>query len=177
MNKLNLLPPNIEQRNKARKLTFGLVLLQICIVIGVALLVIALRNAEGRTITRLYEIRNRVQAFDEGPVLLVLELDELRRIESNFYLFYYDNFPQTFCASWVTTVLDTQPRGGSVNRIGFDSMEFFFAGEVGNIDDAEQHRQNLLYHGFYSVNLGRINLMPNGRFEYELRIVVAYEER
>jgi len=176
MSKINLLPPSIAQRNKARKLKWGLFLLQVLIVLAAVLLAFNLQSANERAEMQYYEITNRVLAFDDGPLLLVQELEELRRTENAFHQFYSEHFPISFCSSWVAKVLDTQPFGGNINRFNFYRSEIFVAGEIGSIEGAERHRQELHYHGFHNVNLGRINLINSGRFEYEIRIAVAYED-
>ena len=171
MRKINLLPPDMLQKNKAQNIKIGLFMLQIFMVLLVVLVVVLVSNAEKRTENRLIEMSSRVLEIDDRPLLLVHEIEELRRAEAHF--------PQGFCASWLVAVLETQPYGGTLSHLNFRQGEIFFAGEVENINEVEQHRLGLLAAGFGHANLGRWTLASNGRFEYEMRItraLISYEE-
>jgi len=177
MKKINLLPYQMQQHSKLRKIRNVLIVIQVAILLCMATILLHFNVQERRLVIRSQDLTYRIANFDGRIIDAVLELDAAQAMTISFNEFYTENFPVRFSTSWFETIVDTLPEDAILMRVNYRRQEILVEGEVANLEDVEVHRQYLLDSEFFeTVQLGRMVLLENGMFGYELRIRVSLDE-
>jgi len=162
---MNLLPQKVIQEQQAQKIKFGLFLMQILIVLAIVCTFVLLRVAQDNANTRLAVATELALGLDDSPLLLIMEIENLRTVEDDTF----------FCSSWITSILETVPYGGYVAHIRIDSSNILVVAYATGINCAGAHMRALSYSGFENISMGTIQLQHNDKFRYELHIDLGYE--
>jgi len=171
MAKLNLLPHHIEARKKTRKIKLMMLVTQAAIFLCIGLTLLLLRNLEQNITVRAGHFNFE---FNENHAQAAIELEEARARSRHFDVFYLENFSVDFNVVWFSAIINSLPQSANISQLSYNQSEILFLGGITDTADIEIHRQGLLDTDLFNyVRLGRVHLLENGMFSYELRIGIS----
>ena len=177
MKNINLLPYAIEKHKQTRKLKITMVVLQVTIFLCIGVVILFLRDYERRILSRSHDLAESIATFDERPLLLAAELEQVRVMIRYFDEFVLTNLPVAFNTLWVETIMKTLPNNASLTQLSYSQLVIFLLGEAKDIADAQNHRQALTDSPLFNyASLNSVTLLESGMFSYELHIRINQNE-
>ena len=172
MTTIDLLPESLQKKKRFRKLMIKLATAQVAVFLCLAAAVIGMYALEEQAWTDSHALNLQVHALRHGPEVLAAayarDIGHIIAAEENFIA---ANFPPDFDPVWIKAILEASE--GYLIDLNYGGASIFISGEAEEMGSIEALRQRLLYPEiFSSVRLGRISLLSDGRFSYELRVII-----
>ena len=171
MQRVNLLPHDVQSRIANRRLVPKLVLMQAAIFLCLWFVVSMVSRQEQYAWDDLraanLELFNIRETPDAQALAGTLAMEVLR---ANMYDFIYMYAPTGFEPGWVDAIVDVAH--GHMQELTYDGRGFVLRGTVDFHHEIDATRQALGDTGLFEyVGLGSTQILADGRVSYELRLV------
>jgi len=169
---IDLLPESIQGPKRLRRLVLRLATIQVAIFVCLAFVVLIFNILDQRAWEQSHRLDLRINYLRHGAEFMaVAQAREMHTRLAAGEIFLDANMPAYFDSQWVGAVLTADD--GYMTSLDYGGVYIMLAGIVDDISKVEVHRQAVLDTGmFNTVGLGRIVLQDDGRFFYELRVIL-----
>jgi len=161
---INLLPPWVQRKKKRLLLIKILVTVQVAIFLFLGTITLLVVHMGQQVWIRSEELTNRLAVFDLSPSEIAARVRE-ERFAAEYMDALFTGMP--FNRQWVSDILATVPQGANLIRLDYREGELLLIGEILDLAIVESHRANMA-EIFNYVRLGRISLIDEGLYSYEI---------
>jgi len=169
--RVNLLPEDVQARVRNKRLLPKLAVAQVAILVGIWLAVQMFGHLESEAWDDLRAANLALFTIQQSPEALAMEnAQAMMALQADMGDFLYVHAPAGFNPAWLDAIIaaaDTH-----LNELVYNGESFLLRGSVYNHAEIDVARQALDYTGLFAyVGLGSTRTMPDGRVNYELRLV------
>ena len=170
---IDLLPESVQKRKGFRKLLIRLAAAQAAIFLCIVAAIIGVGELERRTWDISDDLSFRVHVLRHGPeVAAVAYARDISARLAAEDAFVAAHGPREFDPVWITAIMYASD--GHVVNLDYTGGGILISGRHENMTAIEAHRQSILDTGvFGGVELGRIILQYDGRYLFELQVLLG----